>query len=101
MAKRHRTRARTRRGLEAARRASAPSAPREAVSSPRVPHRPMRGSRTGYARAVGAPSQSLDRAALLERTFVGRDFRRLGLVVAIALVLLVVSGIVEGMLLAN
>ena len=48
-------------------------------------HRPTRSSRTGWSRAVGAPSGSLQRAAVLERVFISKDFRRLGLVVAVAL----------------
>lgn len=100
MAKRHRTRARTRRAIETARRTPAPHAEREvapAASAPvrRDPHRPVRGTRAGYARASGTPSATLERAAVMERGFVVKDFRRLGLVVAVALVLLAVSGILE------
>jgi hypothetical protein len=98
MAKRHRTRARTRRDIEASRRSTAPApagAARESSPAPRVTHRPSRGSRTGFSRAAGAPSPALERAAVLERTYVGKDFRRLGLVVAIGLALLLVSGVVE------
>ena len=100
MAKRHRTRSRTRRDIDAARR-SAPAAPavRETAAAPRVTHRPVRGSRTGYSRAAGAPSQALERAAALEGNFVVKDFRRLAVVVVVALALLILSGIVEGIVL--
>ena len=99
MAKRHRTRPRTRRSVEPARRAPEPTAARESAPTTRSAHRVARSSRTGYSRAAGAPSQALERAAVAERVFVVRDFRRLGIIVGIALALLVVSGIVEGLLL--
>ena len=77
-------------------------APRtETVAPPRATHRPVRGSRTGYSRAVGVPSGSLLRASVVERTFIVKDFRRLGLVVGIALALLVVAGFAESALLAR
>lgn len=98
MAKRHRTRPRARRSIEAARRTPATVTAREAAPTARAAHRPVRG-RAGYGRAAGAPSQALERAAVSERLFVVKDFRRLGIVVAIALALLVVSGVVEGLLL--
>jgi hypothetical protein len=46
----------------------------------------------GAPRAVGAPSNSLERAAALERAYVVKDFRRIGIVVAAMLLLLVLSG---------
>ena len=96
MAKRHRTRARTRRGIEAARRTTTPRVERdEAPVTRSVAHRPSRSSRTGYSRAAGAPSATLERAAQIERGFISKDFRRLGLVVGISLALLVVAGVVE------
>ncbi|HET7700125.1 MAG TPA: hypothetical protein VFM06_04570 [Candidatus Limnocylindria bacterium] len=98
MAKRHRTRPRTRRSVEPARRTE-PTAARESVPTTRAPHRVARSSRTGYSRASGAPSQALERAAVAERTFVVKDFRRLGIIVGIALGLLVASGLVEALLL--
>ena len=61
----------------------------------------MRGSRTGYSRAAGAPSGPLDRSAVLERGFVMKDFRRLGIVVAIALALLIAAGALESILFAR
>ena len=93
MAKKHRVRARSRRSVEAARRATAPRPPtpeaaRPAVRAGRVV------ARTGAPRASGAPSTSLERAAALERGYVMRDFRRIGVVVAISVGLLVASGVV-------
>ena len=77
-------------------------APRtEAVAAPRPTHRPVRGSRTGYSRAVGVPSGALQRASLVERVFIVKDFRRLGLVVGVALTLLVVAGFAESAILAR
>ena len=105
MAKRHRTRPRTRRAIESARRTPAPHADREATVPSAAPpvrrdtHRPVRTGRGGYSRALGDPSASLERAAVLERTFVAKDFRRVGLVVAISLVVLVLAGFAESALL--
>ena len=62
-------------------------------------HRTVRASRTGYSRAVGTPSASLERAAVLERGFILKDFRRLALVVGIALALLIAAGVLESALL--
>ena len=77
-------------------------APRtETVAPPRTTHRPVRGSRTGYSRAVGVPSGALQRASVVERTFIVKDFRRLGIVVGVALALLVVAGFAESALLAR
>jgi hypothetical protein len=53
-------------------------------------------ARLGYARAVGAPSAALERASLVERNYVAKDFRRLGLTIAIATVLLIVAGLLQG-----
>ena len=102
MAKRHRTRARQRRTVDGAHRTSAPRVERETtVASRPSTHRPVRGSRTGWSRAAGVPSGSLLRAATIERGFISKDFRRLGLVVAIALVLLVLAGFVESSVLGR
>jgi hypothetical protein len=87
-------RSRSRRSVEAARRASAQRAPAGQREPSRAATRPARyGSRSGTSRAVGAPSASLERAAALERGFVMKDFRRMAVVVAIALALLLVSGV--------
>ena len=97
MAKKHRVRARSRRAVEASRRASAPrpAAPeREQPSRPAAPARTTRyGSRSGTSRAVGAPSPSLERAAAWERGYVTKDFRRMAIVVVIALALLIAAGL--------
>ena len=98
MAKKHRVRARSRRAVEASRRASAPRplAPeREQPSRPAAVARTTRyGSRSGTSRAVGTPSQSLERAAVWERGYVTKDFRRMAVVVAIALALLIAAGLI-------
>jgi hypothetical protein len=85
VAKKHRLRARSRRAVEASRRASA--------ARPATPEREP--TRAGAARTVryGAPSAGLERAATWERGYVTKDFRRMAIVVVIALALLVVAGI--------
>jgi len=98
VAKKHRVRARSRRAVEASRRASAPRAAvtpeREQPSRPAATARTTRyGSRSGTSRAVGAPSASLERAAAWERGYVTKDFRRMAIVVVIALALLIVAGL--------
>lgn len=100
MAKRHRTRPRSRRGIEAARRQSAPArVEREETAVTRQPmHRPVRTARAGASRAAGTPSASLERAAVVERNFIVKDFRRLGLVVGVGLVVLIAAGFVESAL---
>jgi hypothetical protein len=55
--------------------------------------------RPGSARAIGEPSPVLEREAALERAYVVKDFRRIGVVVAIMLALLVVSDIAVNALL--
>ena len=100
MAKRHRTRPRQRRPAEGAHRTAAPRVERETTPVTRTTaHRPVRGSRTGYSRAMGTPSGALERSAVLERNFISKDFKRLALVVGIAIALLIVSGVVEGVVL--
>jgi hypothetical protein len=42
---------------------------------------------------VGAPSASLERAAAWERGYVMKDFRRMAIVVVVALALLVAAGL--------
>jgi hypothetical protein len=42
---------------------------------------------------VGAPSQGLERAAAWERGYVTKDFRRMSVVVVIALGLLIAAGL--------
>jgi predicted polyphosphate/ATP-dependent NAD kinase len=55
--------------------------------------------RAGVARAVGEPSPTLLREAQQEREYVVKDFRRIGVVVAIMAALLVVSDIAVNALL--
>ena len=107
MARRNRARPRSRRETVASRHATAarPSeretAPRE--TSPRAAGYRARGStsRVGYSRAAGAPSAALERASLIERQFVAKDFRRLAITVAIALALLIAAGLVESAVLGR
>ncbi len=81
-------------------RAAAPRVERESVPVTRpAAHRTVRAGRTGYSRALGAPSASLERAAVLERGFILKDFGRLGIVVAVALALLIAAGLLESALL--
>jgi len=96
VAKKHRVRARSRRAVEAARRASAPRVTTfEREPTRTTVARPQRyGSRSGTSRAVGAPSAALERAASWERGYVVKDFRRIAIVVVIALALLIASGVV-------
>jgi hypothetical protein len=97
VAKKHRVRARSRRAVEASRRASAarPATSEHELSRPATPARTTRsGSRGGTSRAVGNPSASLERAAAWERGYVTKDFRRMAVVVVIALALLVAAGVV-------
>ncbi|HEV8536392.1 MAG TPA: hypothetical protein VGR87_11870 [Candidatus Limnocylindria bacterium] len=59
------------------------------------PGRPLRyASRSGTSHAIGAPSAALERAAAWERGYVLKDFRRMTIVVIVALGLLVASGLV-------
>ena len=55
--------------------------------------------RAGTARAVGEPSPTLELEAQQERGFVVKDFRRIGVVVAIMAALLIVSDIAVNALL--
>ena len=55
--------------------------------------------RAGTARAVGEPSPTLEREAQQERAFVVKDFRRIGIVVAIMAALLIVSDVAVNALL--
>ena len=104
MARRSRTRSRSRRETTASRRATTPRAT-ERVDAPRASGYRARASgsvaRSGYSRAAGAPSAALQRESLLERATVAKDFRRLGLTIAIAMVLLVVMGLLQGALLGR
>jgi len=55
--------------------------------------------RTGVSRAIGEPSPVLEREAAQERAFVTKDFRRIGIVVAIMVALLLVSDVAVNALL--
>jgi hypothetical protein len=55
--------------------------------------------RPGVARAVGEPSAILEREAVQERAYVTKDFRRIGMVVAVMVVLLIASDIAVNALL--
>ena len=107
MARRNRTRSRSRREAVASRHATAPrtAAPRvaEREPTPRTTGYRARGSvtRLGYSRAAGAPSAALERASLMERAFVAKDFRRLGITVVIALALLIAAGVLESAVLTR
>jgi len=94
VAKKHRVRARSRRSVEASRRATATRPANVEREGARSAVRAGRFiARSGAARAAGAPSASLERAAALERAYVVRDFRRIAVVVAISVGLLIASGI--------
>jgi hypothetical protein len=100
MARRHRSRSRARRGVDQTHRAVAPRSETGSAPAQRsATHRPTRAGRSGYSRAVGTPSASLEKAAVLERGFIAKDFRRLAIVIGVALALLVVSGVLESVLL--
>ena len=55
--------------------------------------------RTGVARAIGEPSPELEREAVQERAFVTKDFRRIAMVIAVMVVLLIMSDIAVNALL--
>ncbi len=57
-----------------------------------LPRMRSRSAAPGPVRATDAASPVLERAAAAERTYVMRDVRRLGLVAAVMLALLVASG---------
>jgi hypothetical protein len=96
--KRHRVRARARRPVE--------TAPQRVERLER--ERPLERARPRYrgaplppggARAIGAPSAALEKAATLERTNVMRDLRRLGIVAGITFAVLLASGVAVSTLL--
>ena len=102
MARRNRTRSRSRREALASRRAASPR-PIEHDAAPRPTGYRARGSvsRLGYSRAAGAPSAALERASLMERAYVAKDFRRLAVTVAVALALLIAAGLIESAVLGR
>ncbi|HEY8806392.1 MAG TPA: hypothetical protein VIN70_02250 [Candidatus Limnocylindria bacterium] len=103
MAKRQRRTTRERRAASASARPAAHDRP---VSPAATPRRSYAGSkragssvRPGVPRAVGEPSPILEREAIEERTYVTRDFRRIGVVVAVMVALLILSDIAVNALL--
>jgi hypothetical protein len=102
LARRNRTRPRTRRDTTASRRATTPRAPeRDAPSRPTGYRARGSATRLGYSRAAGTPSAALERSSLIERAFVAKDFRRLGITIAIALALLIAAGLIESAILGR
>lgn len=104
MAKRQRRSARERRATAGT--AVRPAAHDRPVASATAPRRSYSGSqragstvRPGVARAIGEPSPVLEREAVQERAFVTKDFRRIGLVIAIMVALLIVSDVAVNALL--
>ena len=95
---------RNRRATRPARREAAPdrreaaverqTAVREASRDPQRARARGRVTRAGAPRAVGEPSQALERVAHAERAYVVKDSRRLAITVAAMLVLLTVSGFI-------
>jgi hypothetical protein len=104
MPKRQRRTTRERRASAAsARPAAAHDRP---VSAPATTRRSYSGSqragspvRRGVARAVGEPSPVLEKEAEQERIYVTKDFKRIGVVVAVMVALLIVSDIAVNALL--
>ncbi|HEX9494178.1 MAG TPA: hypothetical protein VGA38_00275 [Candidatus Limnocylindria bacterium] len=103
MPKRQRRSTRERRAATAGAR---PAAHDRAVGAPTSTRRSYSGSqragstvRPGVARAAGDASPVLEREASQERAYVVKDFRRIGIVVAIMLALLVVSDVAVNALL--
>jgi hypothetical protein len=86
----------------AARHATSPRPPERDTTSRPAGYR-ARGTvaRVGFSRAAGAPSAALERASLMERVFVEKDFRRLGITVAISLGLLIAAGVIESAILGR
>lgn len=95
---------RNRRATRPARREAAPerreaaperqTAVRETARDPQRARARGRVVRAGAPRAVGEPSQALERVAHLERAYVVKDSRRLAITVAVMLGLLAASGFV-------
>ena len=104
MAKRQRRPTRERRATTGAavrpatrdRPASAPATTRRSYSGSQRAGSPVRA---GVARAIGEPSPELEREAVQERTFVTKDFRRIAMVIAVMVALLIVSDIAVNALL--
>jgi hypothetical protein len=103
MPKRQRRTARERRAASGNARPAAHDRPVTTAATPRRSYsgsqRPGSPVRPGVARAVGEPSAILEREAVQERTYVTKDFRRIGVVVAVMVVLLIASDIAVNALL--
>jgi hypothetical protein len=103
MAKRQRRANRERRASSGSVRAAAHDRPVTTTATTRRSYsgsqRPGSSVRPGVSRAIGEPSPVLEREAERERTFVTKDFRRIGMVVAIMVALLLVSDVVVNALL--
>ena len=93
MPKRSRVRARPRRPFERRESDGAPDEPAP------VRARARGAPAVGPSGAVGRPSAALERAAAAERQHVIKDSRRLGLVIAVMVALLVLSGFAANALL--
>ena len=106
MPKRQRRTARERRAASANARPAAHDRPVATATTPATTRRSYSGSqrpgspvRAGVARAIGEPSPILEREAVQERTYVTKDFRRIGMVIAVMVALLIVSDIAVNALL--
>jgi hypothetical protein len=103
MPKRQRRTSRERRAASAGARPTPHDRPATTTSSTR---RSYSGSqragspvRAGVPRAAGEPSPVLEREAARERAYVTKDFRRIGIVVGVMVVLLILSDIAVNALL--
>src|SRR2546423_14897138 len=104
MAKRQRRAARERRATTGT--TVRPAAHDRPVASAATTRRSYSGSqragspvRAGVARAIGEPSPVLEREAVQERAFVTKDFRRIAMVIAVMVALLIVSDVAVNALL--
>jgi hypothetical protein len=101
MPKRQRRSSRERRATSGAARPAVHDRPVNAPATTvrRGSQRPGSSVRPGAPRAAGEPSAALEREAERERAFVTKDFRRIGIVVAVMVVLLIVSDLAVNALL--
>ena len=103
MAKRQRRTTRERRATSGSVRTAAHDRPVAAAPTTRRSYsgsqRPGSAVRPGAPLAIGEPSAVLEREAAHERAFVTKDFRRIGIVVAVMVGLLIVSDIAVNALL--
>lgn len=94
MPKRQRRSARERRASAASARPASHDRPVSTATTRRSYSGSLRAGspvRPGVARAIGTPSAALQQVAVHERGYVVKDFRRIGVVVAVMLALLVLS----------